>query len=69
MAQFQAMTAESDRMREELRKDMQKQTQGFQRALTNPVPDIEQVLSERQEALDAAVADAERRTDELAKSL
>ena len=69
VAQFQAMTAESDRMREELRKGMEKQTQSLQQALANPLPDIEQVLSEREEALDAAVADAERRTEEMAKSL
>ncbi len=69
IAQFQAMTAESERMREEFRKEMEKQTLSLQRTQVNPVADIEQVLSDRQKALDAAVADAERRTEEMAKSL
>lgn len=67
--QFQAMTAETDRMREEMQKEMEKQAQSYQRSMGNPAVDIEQVLSERQKALDEAVAKAEKRTEEMAKSL
>ena len=68
-AQFQAMTADTDRMREEFQRAMEAQTQGFQQNPGNPAEDIEKALSERQKALDEAVAEAEKRTEEMAKSL
>ncbi len=68
-AQFQAMTAEADRMRAEFQKEMENHTQGFQQSMSNPAVDIERILSERQKALDEAVAEVEKRTDEMAKSL
>ncbi len=68
-AQFQAMTAEADRMRAEFQKEMENHTQGFQQSMSNPAVDIERVLRERQKALDEAVAEVEKRTDEMAKSL
>ena len=68
-AQFQAMTAEADRMRAEFQKEMESQMQGFQPSMSNPTVDIERVLSERQKALDEAVAEVQKRTDETAKSL
>ena len=69
VAQFQAMTAESERMREEFRKEMEEPAPSLQRTQVNPAADISKVLSDRQKALDAALADAERRTEEMAKSL
>ena len=67
MARFQAMTAESDRMREQFQKDMQPQS--LTQSTANPALDIEQALSERQKALDEAIAEVEKRTEEMAKSL
>ncbi len=69
LAQFQAMTAETDRMREEFEKSMGTQALGYQPTMTTSEVDIDKVLSERQKALDEAVAKVEKRTEEMAKSL
>jgi len=45
-----------------------KRAEAFQRSFTQPM-DIEKELSERRNELEAALADAEKRADELAKSL
>jgi len=45
-----------------------KRAEAFQRSFTQPM-DIEQELSERRKELDEALADAEKRPEELAKSL
>ena len=61
---FEDMTAMSEQMREEA---MQR-SQAYQQSFAQPM-DIEKALSERQKELDAALADAEKRADELAKAL
>ena len=45
-----------------------KRAEAFRQSFTQPM-DIEKALSERRKELDAALADAEKRADELAKSL
>ena len=62
-ARFQALAGLSEQMRAEA----EQRAAAFQQGFTQPM-DIEQALSERQEALDAALADAEKRAEELAKA-
>lgn len=61
---FQDMTAMNEKMREEAAQ----RAEAYRQSFTQPV-DIEKALSERQKELDAALADAEKRADEMAKSL
>jgi len=60
---FQDMTGMNERMREEA----VQRAEAFQQSFSQPM-DIEKALSERQKELDAALADAEKRAEELAKA-
>ena len=66
---FQAFVAMSENIREDVRKLSESRIQAFQQSFVNPVVDIERVLVDRQKELDTALADAEKRADEIAKSL
>jgi len=60
---FQDMTGMHERMREEAAQ----RSQAFQQSFTQPM-DIDKALSERQTELDANLADAEKRAEEMAKA-
>ncbi len=69
VARFQDVAAMSENMREDVRKQSESRIQAFQQSFVNPVVDIERVLADRQKELDTALANAETRADQIAKSL
>ena len=69
VARFQEFAAMGEDMRVDIQKQTERHMQALRQSFVNPVFDIEKRLAERQKELDAALSNAEERADEIAKSL